>query len=135
MNQGGLSPGGLNFDCKVRRESTDIDDRFIAHIGAMDCFARGLLAAARIINDKTLADMVKKRYSSFDTGLGAKAEAGTLSFEVGYASCLSVCIGLLVCLGRCMFIVYSYFYFCFCFVVRLFMYCCFTLFGFLVLVT
>ena len=101
MNQGGLSPGGLNFDCKVRRESTDIDDRFIAHIGAMDCFARGLLAAARIINDKTLADMVKKRYSSFDTGLGAKAEAGTLSFEVGYASCLSVCICLLICPGRC----------------------------------
>ena len=92
---GGLSPGGLNFDCKVRRESTDIDDRFIAHVGAMDCFARGLLAAARIINDKTLADMVKKRYSTFDTGLGAKAEAGTLSFEVGYASCL------LICPGRC----------------------------------
>lgn len=81
VNMGGLSPGGLNFDCKVRRESTDIDDRFIAHVGAMDCFARGLLAAARIINDKTLADMVKKRYSTFDTGLGAKAEAGTLSFE------------------------------------------------------
>ena len=83
LQQGGLSPGGLNFDCKVRRESTDIDDRFIAHIGAMDTFARGLLAAARIINDKTLSDMVKKRYQSFDTGIGKKAEDGTLTFEVG----------------------------------------------------
>merc|ERR1712032_1664054 len=81
VQQGGLAPGGLNFDCKVRRESTDIDDRFIAHIGAMDTFARGLLAAARIINDKKLAEMVKNRYRTFDCGIGKKAEDGTLTFE------------------------------------------------------
>ena len=51
MEQGGLAPGGLNFDCKVRRESTDVEDMFIAHIGAMDAFARGLRNAARIRAD------------------------------------------------------------------------------------
>ena len=88
VEMGGLSPGGLNFDCKVRRESTDIEDRFIAHIGAMDTFARGLLAAERIINDKKLSGMVKSRYSSFDSGIGKKAEDGDLTFEVYFVACL-----------------------------------------------
>ncbi|KAJ7373898.1 hypothetical protein OS493_009222 [Desmophyllum pertusum] len=73
IEQGGLAPGGLNFDCKIRRESTDLEDMFIAHIGAMDSFARGLKNAAKLIEDGTLASLVKERYSSFDQGIGAKA--------------------------------------------------------------
>jgi len=81
IDQGGLAPGGLNFDCKVRRESTDDADLFIGHIGAMDTFARGLRIAAKIREDGVMADMVKKRYSSFDDGIGKKVEEGTLTLE------------------------------------------------------
>jgi xylose isomerase len=82
IEQGGLAPGGLNFDCKVRRESTDLQDLFIAHIGAMDAFARGLRIAAKIISDKRLSGMVANRYSSFDTAeLGKKVESGTSTLE------------------------------------------------------
>lgn len=59
VEQGGLQPGGLNFDAKVRRESTDVEDLFIAHIAAMDAFARGLRNCARIVEDGILAGMVK----------------------------------------------------------------------------
>lgn len=59
VEQGGLQPGGLNFDAKVRRESTDMEDLFIAHIAAMDAFARGLRNAVRITEDGILAAMVK----------------------------------------------------------------------------
>ena len=58
IEQGGLAPGGLNFDAKVRRESTCLDDMFIAHIGAMDTFARGLRAAAQLIEDGVMKKMV-----------------------------------------------------------------------------
>merc|ERR1719159_299972 len=51
INQGGIAPGGNNFDCKLRRESTDVEDMFIAHIGGMDCLARGLRGAAKLIAD------------------------------------------------------------------------------------
>lgn len=61
VEQGGLQPGGLNFDAKVRRESTDLEDLFIAHIGAMDAFARGLRNAVRIITDGLISGMVKVR--------------------------------------------------------------------------
>lgn len=81
IEQGGLAPGGLNFDCKIRRESTDLEDMFIAHIGAMDSFARGLKNAAKLIEDGTLDALVKERYSSFDKGIGAKIEKGTTSLE------------------------------------------------------
>lgn len=81
IEQGGLAPGGLNFDCKIRRESTDLEDMFIAHIGAMDSFARGLKNAAKLIEDGTLDSLVKERYSSFDKGIGAKIEKGTTSLE------------------------------------------------------
>jgi xylose isomerase len=81
MEQGGLAPGGLNFDCKVRRESTELRDMFIAHIGAMDAFARGLRIAARIINDNRLPAMVAERYSSFDSGFGKKIEKGEATLE------------------------------------------------------
>ena len=82
IEQGGLAPGGLNFDCKVRRESTDLQDLFIAHIGAMDAFARGLRIAAKIISDKRLSGMVANRYSSFDNiELGKKVESGASTLE------------------------------------------------------
>lgn len=65
VEQGGLQPGGLNFDAKVRRESTDLEDLFIAHIGAMDAFARGLRNAVRIIEDGLIAGMVKVSMQHF----------------------------------------------------------------------
>ncbi len=80
LNQGGLAPGGLNFDAKVLRESFEPVDLFYAHIGGMDAFARGLKIAAAIRRDKVLIDFVKHRYSSFDEGIGQKIEAGTVSF-------------------------------------------------------
>merc|ERR1719231_1369395 len=67
IEQDGLQPGGLMFDCKVRRESTDLEDMFLAHIGSMDCFAKGLRNAARLIESGTLDNMVKERYSSWST--------------------------------------------------------------------
>ncbi len=81
LGQGGLGRGGLNFDAKVRRASTDIEDLFIAHIGAMDSFAHGLKTAARIIADGALSQPLAQRYASYDSGLGAKIEAG----QVGLA--------------------------------------------------
>jgi len=81
MKQGGLAPGGLNFDCKVRRESTDLEDIFLGHIGSMDAFAAGLLVANKMISDGTIPNMVKKRYSSWDSGLGRRVEMGQASME------------------------------------------------------
>ena len=81
LGQGGLTPGGLNFDAKVRRESFEPVDLFHAHIGAMDAFAQGLKIAAAIRKDGVLADVVKQRYGSWDTGIGAEIEAGKHSFE------------------------------------------------------
>jgi len=75
LGQGGLGSGGLNFDCKVRRESVDLEDIFIAHIGAMDAWALGLKNAARMREQGITINDVKKRYSSWDEGLGAKIEA------------------------------------------------------------
>jgi xylose isomerase len=80
LGQGGLAPGGVNFDAKVRRESFEPVDLFYAHIGGMDAFARGAKIAAAIRKDGLLADIVKKRYRSWDSGIGAKIEAGTVSF-------------------------------------------------------
>ena len=76
IDQGGLAPGGLNFDCKVRRESTDLEDFFIAHIGGMDAFARGLRNAAKIVEDGVLPGMLKERYATFEQPLGKKVAAG-----------------------------------------------------------
>lgn len=81
VDQGGLAPGGLNFDCKVRRESTEDEDLFIAHIGAMDTFARALRIVAKMKQDGILSGMVKDRYSSFDEGFGKNIEEGSLSLE------------------------------------------------------
>ena len=77
LKYGGFSAGGVNFDAKVRRESFDPVDLFHAHIGGMDAFARGLLTAAAIRTDGGLEAMLKERYSSWDSGLGAEIESGS----------------------------------------------------------
>ena len=77
LRQGGLV-GGLNFDAKPRRESTDMEDLFIAHIGGMDAFARGLEVAHALLNDSPWESWRKQRYASFDSGAGADFAAGKL---------------------------------------------------------
>ncbi|GHV93520.1 xylose isomerase 2 [Spirochaetia bacterium] len=81
LKAGGFTTGGLNFDAKIRRNSVDPADLFISHIGGMDTFAVGLEIAQRIIDDGKIPAFVKKRYSSFNTGDGAKFDKGELSFE------------------------------------------------------
>ena len=81
MKQGGLAPGGVNFDAKVRRESFEPIDLFHAHIGGMDAFARGLKIAAAIRKEGILSDLVKQRYRSFDSGIGQKIDQGQTNFE------------------------------------------------------
>lgn len=80
LRQQGLAPGGVNFDAKVRRESFEPIDLFHAHVGGMDAFARGTKIAARIRADGVLDSFVKERYSSFDSGIGQKIDAGEASF-------------------------------------------------------
>ena len=81
LKMGGFTTGGLNFDAKCRRESFEPVDLFHAHIGGMDAFARGLKIAAAIIEDGRLDGFIKQRYSTFDTGIGAKVEAGGATFD------------------------------------------------------
>lgn len=78
---GGFTTGGINFDAKTRRNSTDLEDIFIAHISAMDVFARALVVADNILKNSDLLEMRKKRYASFDSGKGAEFESGKLSLE------------------------------------------------------
>ena len=81
LGMGGFTTGGMNFDAKVRRESFEPVDLFYAHIGGMDAFARGLKIAAAIRDDGRLADFVKQRYSSWDSGIGAEIESGKASLK------------------------------------------------------
>src|SRR5229473_2653763 len=81
MKMGGLRTGGVNFDAKVRRESFEPIDLFYAHIGGMDAFAVGLKLAAQIRKEGVLKDFVKQRYASWDSGIGARIEAGQPKFE------------------------------------------------------
>jgi len=81
LKYGGVAPGGVNFDAKVRRESFEPIDLFHAHIGGMDAFARGLKIAAEIRADGVLSGIVKDRYESWDTGIGAEIEEGNHNFE------------------------------------------------------
>ncbi len=81
LKYGGLTTGGVNFDAKVRRESFEPVDLFHAHIGGMDAFARGLKIAAAIQQDGRLAEFVKQRYASWDSGIGAKIEAGKATLK------------------------------------------------------
>lgn len=78
---GGFTSGGLNFDAHIRRNSVDPADLFEAHIGGMDAFAVGLEVAQRIIDGGKLSAFVKQRYSSFDSGDGAKFETGKMKFQ------------------------------------------------------
>ncbi len=80
LKYGGIAPGGVNFDAKVRRESFEPLDLFYAHVGGMDTFAKGLKIAAAIRADGELAGMVKDRYNSWDSGIGAEIEAGKHDF-------------------------------------------------------
>ena len=78
LPNGGLKSGGMNFDAKVRRNSTDLEDLFIAHISSMDTIARGLLIADRILRESNYAKMKADRYASYDSGNGAAFERGEL---------------------------------------------------------
>lgn len=80
LKAGGLQGGGINFDAKIRRNSTDMDDVFHAHIGGMDTFARALITADKIISS-SYESLRQKRYSSFDTGTGKDFEDGKLDFN------------------------------------------------------
>jgi len=82
VEQGGIAPGGNNFDCKLRRESTDLEDMFIAHIGGMDALARGLRGVAKLKADGIFAKTIKDRYQSWETApLAQKVKAGTATLE------------------------------------------------------
>ncbi len=81
LEAGGLSTGGINFDAKTRRSSTDMDDIFIAHVSGMDTFARALIVASRILENSNYRHLRKSRYASFDRGNGAAFEEGKLTIE------------------------------------------------------
>ncbi|MBN1816769.1 MAG: xylose isomerase [Sedimentisphaerales bacterium] len=81
LNMGGFTTGGLNFDAHVARESFEPVDLFHAHIGGMDAFARGLKIASAIRKDGVLSEFIKKRYASWDKGIGADIEAGKVGFK------------------------------------------------------
>ena len=81
LRNGGFGSGGVNFDAKTRRNSTDAEDLFIAHIAGMDTFARALLIADTILRDSPLEQWRKQRYASFDSGKGAEFEQGKLTLE------------------------------------------------------
>ena len=81
LKAGGFKGGGVNFDAKTRRNSTDLEDIFIAHIAGMDAFARAALTAERILNESKLPELKSERYASFDSGDGARFENGELSLE------------------------------------------------------
>jgi xylose isomerase len=81
LKYGGFKTGGLNFDAKVRRESFEPVDLFYAHIGGMDAFALGLKIAADMRKSGEITKMVKDRYASWDSGIGAEIEKGKHSFK------------------------------------------------------
>ncbi len=81
LKGGGMQGGGTNFDAKVRRNSTDLEDLFIAHIAAMDVMARALETAAAILEDSPYEKMLTDRYASYDAGKGKEFEEGKLSLE------------------------------------------------------
>ena len=81
----GLGRGGTNFDAKTRRNSTDLEDIFIAHIAGMDAMARALESAAKLLEESPYKKMLADRYASFDSGKGKEFEEGKLSLEDVYA--------------------------------------------------
>lgn len=87
ISAGGFTNGGINFDAKTRRNSTDLEDIFIAHVSGMDTFARSLVIADRILTESDYLKLRKERYASFDSGKGAEFEAGKLKLEDLYTYC------------------------------------------------
>lgn len=81
LRGGGYMGGGTNFDAKTRRNSTDLEDIFIAHISGMDTMARALLIAADILENSEYEKMLRERYASFDSGEGKKFEEGKMTLE------------------------------------------------------
>ena len=81
LQAGGFKGGGINFDAKIRRNSTDAEDLFHAHIGGMDAFARALITADNILNKSDYKKLRKERYATFDSGKGKEFEDGKLSLE------------------------------------------------------
>lgn len=84
LKAGGLQGGGINFDAKIRRNSTDMEDVFLAHIGGADTFARALLTADRIITSSAYTKLRTERYRSFDSGKGKEFEEGKLDLKALY---------------------------------------------------
>jgi len=81
LPHGGLGTGGMNFDAKTRRSSTDLEDIFISHISSMDTLARGLLAADRLLKESDYLKWRQERYQSYDSGDGASFERGELGLD------------------------------------------------------
>ena len=81
LKEGGLKSGGMNFDAKTRRNSTDLEDIFIGHINSMDTLARGLMIASNILKDPSYIELKSNRYSSFDSGDGHSFEKGGVNLE------------------------------------------------------
>ena len=81
LEAGGLQGGGINFDAKIRRNSTDMEDVFLAHIGGADTFARALITADKIINSSPYKKLRQQRYASFDSGKGLDFEKGNLNLK------------------------------------------------------
>jgi len=81
LQSGGFKTGGINFDAKTRRNSTDLEDIFIAHIAAMDTFARAAIIADRILKESDFLKLRKDRYATFDAGKGREFEDGKLSLD------------------------------------------------------
>lgn len=81
LEAGGLQGGGINFDAKIRRASTDPADLFYAHIGGMDTFARALITADKILSNSDYRKLKQERYASFDNGKGKAFEQGQLTLE------------------------------------------------------
>ena len=84
LRNGGLHTGGTNFDAKLNRTSTDLEDIVIAHISGMDAMARALETAANVIEQSPIPQMVADRYASFDSGEGKRFEDGQMTFEEAY---------------------------------------------------
>ena len=81
LRAGGLKGGGVNFDAKLRRNSTDVEDLFHAHIGGMDIFSRAIMAADKLMTESPIEKMRTDRYASFNEGVGRRFESGDLTLE------------------------------------------------------
>jgi xylose isomerase len=81
LEAGGFGGGGVNFDAKTRRNSTDLEDIFHAHIGSMDAFARALVIADNVLQKSPYKKYKQQRYASFDSGAGRDFELGKMRLE------------------------------------------------------